>query len=76
MARWAPCKREVFIKKLHQLGFTMPAPGGHHFYMRYGSYSLTIPNNSEFSVPQVKMLIKQVESALHRKVLLNEWLKL
>lgn len=76
MARWAPCKRRDFIPKLRKLGFSPPEPGGRHFYMRYGEYTLTIPNNAEFSVPQLKMLLKQVEKILERKISLGEWRRL
>jgi len=76
MARWTPCKRREFIKKLRSLGFSLPEPGGHHFYMRYGEHTMTIPNNPEFSVPQVKMLLKEVEEILGRKIPLKEWQKL
>ena len=76
MARWAPCKRTDFIKKLRALGFGRPEPGGRHFYMRYGEHTMTIPNNLEFSVPQLKMLLKQVEKTLRRRIPLTEWQKL
>jgi len=33
MAKWMPCKRRDFIKKLRKLGFEPPEPGGRHFYM-------------------------------------------
>ncbi|MFW6104962.1 MAG: type II toxin-antitoxin system HicA family toxin [Chloroflexota bacterium] len=73
MARWTPCKRRVFIRKLTALGFSPPEPGGRHSYMRYGSQTLTIPNNAEYSVPQLKILLKQVEQCLGREVSLEEW---
>jgi predicted RNA binding protein YcfA (HicA-like mRNA interferase family) len=76
MARWAPCKRRDFIKKLRALGFSPPEPGGRHHYMRYGEPTMTIPNNLEFSIPQLKMLLKQVEKILGRKISLSEWQKL
>jgi hypothetical protein len=41
MAKWAPCKRKDFIKRLNRLGFKSPEPGGKHFYMRYGTYTFT-----------------------------------
>lgn len=37
---------------------------------------MTIPNNLEFSIPQLKMLLKQVEKILGRKISLSEWQKL
>jgi len=73
MARWTPCKRRVFIRKLRKLGFDQPEPGGRHFYMRYGTHTLAIPNNLEYSVPQLKMLIREVEHILKRKISLEKW---
>jgi len=73
MAKWAPCKRRVFIRKLVRLGFSPPEPGGHHFYMRYGTHTLVIPNNAEYSVPQLKTLLKEVERIMGRKISLPEW---
>jgi predicted RNA binding protein YcfA (HicA-like mRNA interferase family) len=73
MARWAACKRRDFIKKLRALGFEPPEPGGRHFYMRYGERTMTIPNNPEFSVSQLKMLLKQVESILGNEITLRDW---
>ncbi len=73
MARWAPCKRRVFIKKLNTLGFSSPEPGGHHFYMRYRGCTLAIPSNPEYSMPQLKMILKQVEHIIGKKISLEEW---
>ena len=41
--------------------------------MRFKAYTLTIPNNQEFSVPQLKMLLKQVEKIMGRRISLKEW---
>jgi len=73
MARWTPCKRRVFISKLLGLGFGPPEPGGRHFYMRYGTHTLAVPNNAEYSVPQVKTLLKEVEQMMDKKISLLEW---
>ena len=73
MARWSPCKRRTFIKKLSSLGFSPPEPGGRHFYMRYGTYTLTLPNNPEYSVAQLRMLVKEVGHIMGREISLNEW---
>jgi predicted RNA binding protein YcfA (HicA-like mRNA interferase family) len=62
MPKWKPCKRRDFIKKLKKFGFEPPAPGGRHFYMRYDTYTLTLPNNKEYSVPQIKTRIDGVKS--------------
>jgi hypothetical protein len=47
MAKWKSIRRREFIGKLRRLGFDAPEPGGSHFYMRYGSYTLTLPGNKE-----------------------------
>ena len=41
--------------------------------MVLGQHRQTIPTNSEYSVPQIRMLIRQVESILERPVSLEEW---
>jgi len=76
MARWAPCKRKDFIAKLRELGFESPEPGGRHFYMRHGTFTLTLPNNTEYSVPQVKLLLKEIEVGIKKKISLEAWQKL
>ena len=73
MPKWKPCKRRVFIKKLVKLGFDTPEPGGRHFYMRYGTKVLTISSNDEYSVPQLKMMIKELEKLIAREISLEEW---
>lgn len=73
MARWKPIKRREFIEKLRHLGFHAPEPGGRHFYMRYGSYTLTLPSNKEYSVDQIKTLLHEVQSGTKRTISLEEW---
>ena len=73
MPRWTPCKRRTFIKKVIKLGFSKPETGGRHFYMRYGDNVLTIPNNEEYSVPQLKMMIRELENIIGRTITLEEW---
>jgi len=76
MGRWAPCKRKDFIAKLRKLGFELPEPGGRHFYMRHGTFTLTLPSNTEYSVPQIKMLLKGIEVGIKKKISLEDWQKL
>ena len=73
MVKWKPCKRRDFIRKLRKTGFSSPEPGGHHFYMRYGSYTLTIPSNKEYSVQQVRMLLNEIEKGIRKKISIEEW---
>ena len=73
MAAWRPLKRRDFIRKLRAPGFDGPFSGTRHQFMVLGLHRQTIPTNSEYSVPQVRMLIRQVESILGRPVSLDEW---
>ena len=73
MAAWRPLKRRDFIRKLRGLGFEGPFSGTRHQFMVWQQHRQTIPTNSEFSVPQIRMLLRQVESILGRKLTLDEW---
>ena len=73
MVKWKPCTRKEFIRKLKKFGFASPEQGGRHFYMRYNTYTLTIPSNKEYSMPQVKMLLNEIEHEINRKITLEEW---
>ena len=73
MVKWMPCKRRDFIKKLRKLGFEPPEPGGRHHYMRYGTYTLTLPSNKEYSVSQIKMLLNEIERGMSKKISLQQW---
>jgi hypothetical protein len=68
-----PLKRREFIRKLRALGFDGPFSGTRHQFMVLGQHRQTIPTNSEYSVPQVRMLLRQVESILGRTISLDEW---
>ena len=73
MAGWRPLKRRDFVRKVGALGFAGPYSGTRHQFMTFGSHRQTIPTNSEFSVPQLRMLLRQVESILERSISLEEW---
>ena len=73
MAAWRPLKRRDLIRKLRALGFDGPFSGTRHQFMISGQHRQTIPTNSEYSVPQLRMLIRQVESILARQISLDEW---
>lgn len=73
MSRWQPCKRRDFIAKLRKLGFDPPEAGARHFVMRYGSSKQVIPRNQEYSVPQLRKLLHQVEDKLGRTISPEEW---
>jgi hypothetical protein len=73
VSRWTPCKRSDFLRRLSELGFTGPFSGTRHQFMVCGDHRLTIPSNPEYSVGQLRMLIREVDEILGRKVSLEEW---
>jgi predicted RNA binding protein YcfA (HicA-like mRNA interferase family) len=76
VSRWTPCKRRDFIRRLRQIGFDGPFTGTRHQFMVYKKHRLTIPSNSEYSVPQLRMMIHETEEILGREITLAEWNKL
>ncbi|MCX5718587.1 MAG: type II toxin-antitoxin system HicA family toxin [Nitrospirae bacterium] len=41
--------------------------------MRYGTYTFTLPSNKEYSVPQLRTLITELENGIGKKITLEEW---
>ena len=41
--------------------------------MIYKQCRLTIPSNPEYSVPQLKMMIREIENILDREITIDEW---
>ncbi len=76
MSQWSPCKRRDFISRLRKLGFDGPFSGTRHHFMVYKEHRLTIPSNREYSVPQLKMMLQEIESIRGREVKLEEWIAL
>ncbi|MBI1928609.1 type II toxin-antitoxin system HicA family toxin [Candidatus Poribacteria bacterium] len=74
--RWRPCKRRVFIQKLKRLGFGDPQHGTKHDFMPYENHDLTLPSNREYSVSQLRLLLREVERILGRRISLDEWNRL
>lgn len=73
MRQWQPCKRQVFIRRLRKLGFEGLYSGARHQFMIYGHHRLTIPSNTEFSVPQLRFLLREVEQIIERTIAADEW---
>ena len=76
MSRWQPCKRREFIRRLRKLDFDGPYSGTRHQFMAFEEYRLTIPSNTEYSVPQLHMMLNEVEGILGRAITADEWNKL
>jgi hypothetical protein len=73
MPGWHPIKRREFIRKLRVAGFAGPHRGTRHEFLVFGPHRQTIPSNADFSLPQLKMLMRQVEGILGRKISAQEW---
>lgn len=73
MNRWNPCRRSVFIRRLRALGFNGPFSGTKHQFMTFANFRQTIPSNDEYSVPQVRMMVREVEDILGREITATEW---
>jgi hypothetical protein len=73
MSQWRPCKRNEFVRRVRRLGFVGLYAGSRHQFMVFENHRLTIPSNKEYSVPQVRMMIREVEAILGRQVLADEW---
>ena len=76
MSRWAPCKRRDLIRRLRVLGFDGPFSGARHQFMVYRQHRLAIPANTEYSVPQLRTMIQEVEEIIGRKITADEWGKM
>jgi hypothetical protein len=55
------------------LGFDGPYSGTRHQFMIYSQKRLAVPSNAEYSVPQLRMLIREVETILGREISLENW---
>ncbi len=73
MHAWQPCKRREFIRRIRQLGFQGPFQGTRHQFMIYEQHRLAIPSNAEFSVPQLRFMMREIEGVLERQVSSSEW---
>ena len=73
MAAWRPLKRREFIRRLRAIGFDGPISGTRHQFMTFGSHRQTIPANAEYSIPQIRMLVRQVETILEREINADDW---
>jgi len=73
MSNWNPCRRSLFVRKLRGLGFEGPFSGAKHQYLIFAKHRLTIPSNDEYSVPQLRMMLREVAAIIGRTIPLEEW---
>ena len=73
MSPWQPCKRRVFIRRLRKIGFDGPFSGTKHQFMVYEQHRLAIPSNIQYSIPQLRMMIQEVEEIIGHGLTSDEW---
>jgi hypothetical protein len=61
------------MRRLRNLGFEGPYSGTRHEFMVFEKHRISIPSNAEYSVPQLKMMLKELESITGRKISAEEW---
>ncbi len=71
-----PCKRSDFIRKLRRLGFEGPFTGTRHQFMVITQKRLAIPSNPEYSVPQLRMMLREIANLMGRDIKAQEWASL
>ena len=73
MSRWAPCKRADFVRRMRRLGFEGPYPGTRYQFRVFRQHRFSIPSNAEYSVPQLRMLIREIEGIVELEITLDFW---
>ena len=73
MSQWNPCKRNEVVRRLRTFGFDGPYAGARHQFLIYGQRRLSIPTNAEYSVPQLRMMLREVEEIIGRSITADEW---
>ncbi|PYU51177.1 MAG: hypothetical protein DMG48_11560 [Acidobacteria bacterium] len=58
------------------LGFDGPFSGARHQFLIQNENRLTIPSNEEYSVPQLRMMLREAGFILGRDISLEEWERL
>lgn len=73
MSQWKPCKRRDFVRRLQKLGFDGPYVGTRHQFMVYSHRRLAIPSPAEYSVPQLRVLLREVAEIVGRTISADQW---
>lgn len=76
MSQWHPCKRSDFIRRLRRLGYDGPYYGSKHQFLVFKNHRLTVPSNSEYSIPQLRMMLREVCEILGKEISADDWNKL
>ncbi len=55
------------------LGFDGPFSGTRHQFMIFAEHRLTVPSSNEFGVPLLRMMIREIEGIIGRRLSAAEW---
>jgi len=55
------------------LGFEGPYSGTRHQFLLLIEHRLAIPSNDEYSMPQLRMMLREAEIILGREIKVEEW---
>jgi len=58
---------------VHKLGLDGPFSGTRHQFMIFHQCRLAIPSNAEYSAPQLRMLIREIEGIVGFEITLDFW---
>jgi hypothetical protein len=61
---------------LRNLDFDGPFSGTKHQFMVYRQHRLAIPSNTEYSIPQLRFMIRAIENMIGRTISADEWNRL
>jgi len=58
------------------MGFDGPFSGARHQFLVYQQNRLTIPSNEEYSVPQLRMMLREASTIINKEITLEQWSRL
>jgi hypothetical protein len=73
MNRWNPCRRRDFIRHLRRLGFGGPFSGTRHQFMIFDNHRLPIPSSNDYSVAQLRFMLREVSEIIGHQITAEEW---
>jgi len=55
------------------LGFDGPFSGTRHQFMVFGQHRLAIPSHSEYSISQLRLMLREAAGILGRTISMEDW---
>jgi hypothetical protein len=63
----------ILSTRLENLDLMALTPGTRHQFLVFKTARLALPSNPEYSIPQLKMMLSEVEKILGRTIVVDEW---